>query len=83
MPYGRPGEPGTGCKRGCLHRQLVRDYRDARDAQEERARKASRTENPNSEEMRAFYRDGSLPAADESEQKLTFKDWLLGHTRRQ
>lgn len=36
MPVRRDDEPGSGCRRACLHRRSVQEYRDWRHAWEER-----------------------------------------------
>jgi hypothetical protein len=55
------------CRRGCLHRQLVDEYRVARHASElaaEREHKGNATER-----------------REAAEKMLTFKQWLLGGKR--
>lgn len=70
----------SGCKASCLHRARVQLYYDDRDAQWERATQAARSEDPESEEIRAFFRDPNLPAAYPSEDKVLFKNHLI-HTK--
>ncbi len=63
-----PCKPGmVGCRRGCLHKRMVMDYRVARHS-EEMAREA---ETLGYETEEKSYRDqhGNL---------ITFKEWLIG-----
>lgn len=55
------------CRRDCLHRRLVLNYRDARDAYERWV-----------EEVSIGYETEAAQVRQEHP-GITFKDWLLGH----
>lgn len=57
-----------GCAAGCLHRQLVENYRDARDAWETRLEAET---SMYATEMAEWTADNPGP---------TFKAWLVGNT---
>ena len=63
------GEVGSGCKRDCLHRALVNDYRINRHHEEQAAEAASIGY---ATELAEYVAAHPL---------TTFKQWLVGHRR--
>jgi hypothetical protein len=73
MPVRRGDTIGSGCRRDCLHRAMVADYRVVKAAADE-ARKLEREAACNGFTAEGIAWDAEHPA-------LTFKDFLLDRRR--
>lgn len=73
MPLRRDDKPHSGCKVGCLHRDLIEEYYAAREAQSVRAEATTKGYET---ETRAYF---GLDGHRAVEERVTFKSWLGQH----